>query len=268
MTKSFLSIVLGVAGLAPAAFADIPDYMLNVNGTTYCPGNSQAGSPGLCGSQTGLGSVPGLVSTLNTTFPGGTGLGTMTLTFNPGTQPGSYFVNLWLFENVDTNTPFDEYGSTGGSLASGQSWQIDVPDTTYQGELGTAGAGTIVANTAANKLADTNYVPGKTSDINLDCSGATCDDATSMALGFGFSLLAGQQEVVTFTVSQTAPPSGFYLAQTDPNNSTTDYFYGSATTEPIGTPPPPSVPEPGSWILLGTVAGILGLLSRRRVAAH
>lgn len=39
-------IVMGVLVLTPAAFGDIVDYMLNVNGTTFCP--SYSGYSGTC----------------------------------------------------------------------------------------------------------------------------------------------------------------------------------------------------------------------------
>jgi hypothetical protein len=268
--RLFLFIALAGFAAAPAAFADIPDYMLNVNGTTYCPALPQPGSPGLCDSFGGF-AAAGATGTLDTAFPGGTGLGTETLVFNPG-APGTYYVNLWVFEAVNVANPFDQYGSTSGSPTAGETWQIDVPDTTYAGELGTAGAGTIVGNTATNALSDTNLVPGQTSNSDLTSCGfftggpavANCNDAASMALGFAFTLAAGEEEVVTFTVQQTAP-GGFYLATTDPTSGTTDYFFGSAISRTIGNQP---VPEAGSWILLSAIAGILGLVSRRRWATR
>ena len=266
MKRLFLWTVLGVTALAPAAFADIADYMLNVNGTTYCPGGGEAGLPALCSSLGGL-AAAGASGTLNTTFPGGTGLGTTTLVFNPG-APGSYFVNFWLFENVDTITPQDEWGNShNGPAPAGETWQIDVPDVDYGGELGVVGAGTIVSHTKTNALNNTNFVPGKGSNNLFQCpfGMSTCDDFTSMALGFGFTLGAGQQATVSFTVQQTAP-AGFYLSQTDPNNGVTDFFSGNVVIGPAGGGG--GVPEPGSWILLGTVAGVLGLLYRRRLAAQ
>ena len=273
MQRGLLFIIVGVLGLASIAFADIPDYMLNVNGTTYCPGTS--GSPGSCSSLGGLPAVAGLASTLDTSFPGGTGLGTAALTYNPG--PGTYFVNLWLFEQLFPATATNEWGTSVGSPAAGETWQIDVPDSTYAGELGTAGAGTIVANTAANTLSNTNFVPGlvpndDTTSCGFFTGGAAnpnCNDYTSMALGFGFTLAANEQELVTFTVSTHAPASGFYLEQIHApdkaNNTEIDYFFsGTAVTQPAGQPPPPPpVPEPSSWILLSSIVALLGIAIKR-----
>jgi hypothetical protein len=89
-----------------------------------------------------------------------------------------------------------------------------------------------------------------------------------MALGFGFTLAANQQELVTFTVSTHAPASGFYLEQIHApdkaNNTEIDYFFsGTAVTEPVGTKPPPSVPEPSSWILLSSIVALLGIAIKR-----
>jgi hypothetical protein len=251
--------------MAPASFADITDYLLNVNGSTFCDSGtfvSPCGITGLAGS--------GATGTLDTTL-GGTGLGTVNLTYNA--SPGTYNVGLWLFENLSTPA-YNEYGNTGGTATANQaglSWQIDVPDYDYGGELGTPNAGSIIANTLASSLADVNYVPGQSDDYLLECTGPTCNDYTSMALGFNFTLGASQEEVISFAVTTTAPTSGFYLEQIHPvdgsNTTATDYYYtATATTEPTGTQPPPAVPEPGSILLLATVTGILFGVSRARSA--
>lgn len=257
-----ICVCLGVVGMAPAMFADVTDYLFNLNGTSYCSGFSSVGT---CSNYLGLAAVPGLSSSLDTSNLG-TGLGTVSLTFN--SSPGSYNVDFWLFEQLQ-QPGFNEYGNTGGAPASGQSWQIDVPDYDYGGELGTLNAGTIIANTQANTLANTNYVPGNSPNdpttLSFPCSGPTCNDYTSLAMGFNFTLAAGYQEVVSFNVSTTAPTSGFYLEQIHPvdgNNTTpTDYFLtGSASAQPINT----TVPEPGTGILLGVLAALaLSPLGRR-----
>lgn len=280
MVKRFvLGLAVAAFAASPAAFADVADYMLNINGTTYCPAQTGAS----CGN-TGLSGIPGLVNGLDTTWPGGTGLGSLTLTYNPG--PGTFNVNLWLFEQLFGATAQNEFGAASGTPGSGETWQIDVPDYNYMGELG-SGPGTIVANTAASTLNNTNSVPGNTSNFDASSCGfvdptsgvptgaaanPNCNDYTSMALGFKFSLGSGEQEVINFDVSTTAPTSGFYLKQVAPvdpaNSAEIDYYFSaSATTQPVGTPP--SVPEPSSWILMGTVAGLLVFVARkRRLAAE
>jgi hypothetical protein len=89
-----------------------------------------------------------------------------------------------------------------------------------------------------------------------------------MAMGFGFTLVAGDEEVVSFNVSSTVPTSGFYLEQIHPvdgaNSSPIDYYFtGSASEQPIGTT---TVPEPGSWILLATLVAVVLTCLRRRSA--
>ena len=251
--------------MAPAMFADVTDYLLNVNGTSYCPGSSILA----CSSFGGL-PAAGASSTLDTSS-GGTGLGTVSLTFNPGAA-GTYNIGFWLFEQL-SQPGYNEYGNTGGSPVFGQSWQIDVPDYDYIGELGTVGAGSIIANTLANTLANTNFIPGTDSTYAgggfcATFPDATCNDYTSMAMGFNFTLAAGYEEVVSFNVSTTAPSSGFYLEQIHPqdgaNANPIDYYFtGSASEQPIGTT---TAPEPGSWILLATLVAIVLTCVRRRSA--
>lgn len=264
--------ILVVLGLAPASFADITDYMLNINGTTYCP--SYTGILGLCSSTGGFAAAPGTVSTLDTSA-GGTGLGAVTVTFNPG--PGTYDVNLWLFEQL-LQPGDNEYGVINGSAAAGETYQIDTPDYDAAGDPNTSAQGTIIANTAASTLANANYVPGQT-QVNYGtptCTttadgGPTCDDFTSLGLGFNFTLGANQEEQITFIVT-SANPGGFNLQQIHPaddpslsGNAEVDaYFSGAATA--LSTVAGP-VPEPGSVILLATMAGILLWAFRSRIAA-
>lgn len=266
MKRLFLGAVLGFLGMALPGLADVTDYMLNVNGTTYCPSGTGAGAA----CNTGGFGAAGAVSSLDTSF-GGTGIGTVSLTFNPG--PGTYNVNLWLFEQL-SQPGFNEFGSVNGSAVAGQSWQIDVPDYDYT-PLGfqpdpnfgglPAGAGSIVANTAASTLANKNYVTGNTAQDLLGCSGlTTCNDFTSMAMGFNFTLGSNQEEVLSFTVSNSNP-GGFSLEQRHPidgsNPSETDYFFtGSATTVPTGVS---GVPEPATVPLLTMLAGVVALCARR-----
>ncbi len=276
MKRLFLCAVLALFGVAPAMFGDVIDYMLNINGVGYCPPGSGVTLVTPCNTG-GLAVAPGVTGTLDTAF-NGTGLGTVSLTFNPGI-PGTYNVGFWLFEELFPASGNNEYGIANGSPVVGQSWQIDTPDANYVASSDPnfgglpAGAASIVANTAAFTLSNTNYIPGNLSQYNYDCVlSPFCNDYTSMAQAFNFTLGPGQQELLNFTVSTTKPANGFYLQQVAPvdgsNSSEIDYYFtASATTVPVCSGPDCSaVPEPSSMVPLFGFAGVLWLMVRRRAA--
>jgi hypothetical protein len=252
---------------AQPAFSDIQDWEFNINGTDYYPAGGAT-----------FASVPGLnVSGFNTT----TGIGTITLTFDPGTG-GNFYIGAWIWNPA--GVPFyNEYGAVNGSAASGQSWQIDVPEYDVTNDSN-HGPGTILDNLAAGALSDTNSIPGTTSNYLQNCGAngggainTSCNGDVSMALGFSFSLAdSTQEEVITLNVSNSNP-GGFSLEDVHPvdaaNTSATDlYFSGSAVEQAVGSsgppPPPPAVPEPASYLLLATVAAFLGIRMRTRLAKH
>src|SRR4029077_6157436 len=94
-------------------------------------------------------------------FNSTTGLGTLTLTFNPGVA-GNYFFDAFFDEQL--HIPFyDEFGAVGGVPGAGISWQIDEP------EFGDANrVGTIFTNTSNNGLDNTNHIPGILSNDGND----------------------------------------------------------------------------------------------------
>src|SRR5579863_5267815 len=153
----FALVFLGC--MAPqGARADIAlqESLLVVNGTQYY--DTFSGVPGL--------NVAGFNQT--------TGLGSITLTFNPG--PGSYSFDSYF--DIEAGVPFfNEYGSVTGTPAAGQSWQIDDPLL-----------GTIFPNTQNNTLDNTNHIPGQVDNFLGDCAGANCNGDVSWAMGFNFTL--------------------------------------------------------------------------------
>jgi hypothetical protein len=166
------------------------------------------------------------------------GLGTLTYTIS---SAGANTFIAFFDHEIDeaTNTFFNEYGTAVGAPASGQSWEIDEPGY---------GFGDIYTNVTKGALDNTNAVP----------SGS--DDDVSLALGWSFTLSAGEYAMLTFVVSDTAPASGFYLTHTDPDSEATLYFYSTLIIKGISP-----VPLPGSLLLLGS--GLLGLMGygwRRR----
>jgi hypothetical protein len=242
--------------LQPAAKADstsLQDWEFNVNGTTYFPSGGAT-----------LGTVPGLNSA---GFNSTTGLGTLTLTFNPGAA-GSYFVGGFFYTPV--GVPFyNNHGVVNGATGAGQSWQIDVP----QYDLTTAnhGPGTIIDNLAAGALDNTNHIPGHDDNFGLACGAnggnpvnTNCNDFVSLAQGFHFSLNANQEEIITFSFS-TTDPGGFTLEAVHPVDSGTTaqqnlFFSASAQAQCVGPTCGGAVPEPSSLNLMAT-AGVMGMLA-------
>ena len=277
-----------VLGVAPAMmYADVWDYMLNVNGTTTCENQGGVAGSGFAGESPSpctnvlaagqtLSNVTGVSSTIDEGSgpgTGGSGTGTTTVTFNPGAA-GNYYVNLLLFEELaDPSYPTDpdlygdlDYAVTSGTLATGESYQVDTPDYDYYspGYPNPAAVGTIGANTAADTLDGTDHVPGPGA---APCAGTVfttpCVDWTSVALGFNFTIGANQEEVLSFTASSTAPTSGFYIEQEDSNGDAPIYYSATATPESTVA----GVPEPGSLVLLVIMLGILSFAFRSRIAA-
>jgi hypothetical protein len=233
MVVSVLIFVVLGAG-APTAHADttsLQSVLFNVNGTTQMD---------FTGANVGG---------FNTT----TGLGTLTYTYNPG--PGIYFFDVFFDHSL--NKPFfNEFGTVNGAPAAGQTY-----------EIGDSFASNIYNDVqAGGALPDTNSLPGQASNFLNSCVGANCNGDFAAAMGFAFTLAAGQQELITLAVSHT-DPGGFTLQDTHPvdpaNTAALQLFLsGGAVTEPIGTK---TVPEPGSLLLVGTGMLIASAFLRKKL---
>lgn len=228
--------LLGAVGIctqrASADTTSLQSILTNVNGTTSTDftGYNTAG-----------------FNTTSTCGPKGTdfcGTGTLTYTYNPG--PGTYFFDVF-FDHSLNETFWNEYGTVNGAHAAGQSYEIgdSFGSNIYNDVL------------AGGALPNTNTLPGQTSNFLLNCVGATCNGDFSAAMGFSFTLGAGEQEVITLNVSHTNP-GGFSLQDThpiDPANSVALQLYisGNAATVPVGG----TVPEPNLVILLAVMGIVL-----------
>ena len=219
ITAAALCLALVIPGApARAVTIDLFDWALNIDGV-FTP----SGDP-----------LPGVVDA--SLFDFATGLGVLDVLLG-GT--GSHYVSLFLDQEIDetTNTYFNESGSATGTLSAGQSWEIDEPGFVF---------GDIYDNIANGTLDNTNAVP------------AGLEDDVSMALAWDFTLSDAEQAVISFLVSATAPSSGFFLTQTDPDSQASLYFSSTLNIEGGSQP----VPEPGVLWLMGT--GLVGLAALRR----
>jgi hypothetical protein len=223
--KSVLSAVAYVgltfgAAQSQAASITLFDYAYNVDGVvTAAPGPAPAGVNGAG-------------------FNFATGLGTITYSFNTA---GSHFAGLFVDHEIDEgiNTFFNEVGAAVGLPAAGWSWEIDEPG--FSPPFGNIYANFAGSNATASRLDNTNGVPsGSANDV-------------SMAMGWNFSLLAGESALVSFNLSTIAPTSGFYLQQYDPASNASVFFSGQGTI--TGTQP--GVPD---GLNTGAALGCLLLL--------
>lgn len=182
----------------------------------------------------------GLTGTGDPAPPGfdiSTGLGTVEFTVTGAGSHGAFmFVDHELSENV--NTFFNEIGTTSGTPASGQSWEIDEPGFDF------------------GDIYD-NFLAG-TPDNTI---GSAEPEDVAMLMGWNFDLAAGETGTVRFVLSQSQPGGGFYLTHTDPDSDEALYFSSSLRITTDGR-----VPDAGSTLGLAVLA--LAGLAGWRVFQH
>jgi hypothetical protein len=244
LVKGSLTIVGLILPLgAIAGPVSLQEYLFNLNGTNYSDTTT----------------VPGLESS---GFDSASGLGTLTLTFDPGVS-GAYFIDAYFDHELHVPL-FNEFGSVGAAPSAGVSWQIDEPGFGDGNRVGT-----IFDNAKANALDNANHVPGTASNFLGDCGAngggspdAACNNDVSLALGFNFVLAADEKAVITLVAGQAPPTGGFFLEQLSPADGNpaqaADALFLTGTISVVATP------EPASSLLILT--GLVGLALRMRRA--
>jgi hypothetical protein len=182
------------------------------------------------GTVSSSGSEPGISYAA---FDFGTGLGTIMASF---AGAGPHYFALYVDHEIDEtiNTFFNEYGAPVNTPTATQSWEIDEPGFVF---------GDIFVNFTTGTLDNNNGVP------------SSAPDDVAMALGWDFSLGAGETATITMMIGDIAPSGGFYLAQTDPDSPYSIYFSSQIAFS--------GVPDGGSSLACLTLA-LVGLGGLRR----
>lgn len=245
LTPVLGALLVTAAGNAQAGRIDPFESCVNVNGAIVNVAAGCAGSATPANVTDGIETDTGSASE---------GLGNVAITLS---EVGDFFVGLFVNWEIDqdTNTFFNEGFGSGGDIADGQSFEVDEP-----GFGGGGYFGDIFLNFADGAFDGTfmhDFISGQSGNAPEDIS---------LGLGWDFSLAAGETAVVNFLLSDIAPDTGFWISQIDPVSEVA--FFLSSTLEISGgetEPPPVSVPEPGTLLLIAS--GLLGAaIGRRRQA--
>jgi hypothetical protein len=182
--------------------------------------------------------------------PGSPDLGTLSIVVGPGT----YNVFAFFTYTAGTAGSYNQYASTVGTLTAGQVYSVDAPgDPSAGGNVMAYTGGYLQNQYSLGTLDNTNHLDSGT------CAATNSCEPVSVALGYTDIVVPnGQQELITFTVSDTPPSSGFYVTQTNPQSGDNVFFSADPQIEALLP-----TPEPMSMALLGSGLGVVLWLARR-----
>lgn len=234
------AIRLLVLLMLPAAMFAGPvlwDWSVNVNGTYYNP-------------------LPLPPSVNSAGYDFGTGLGTMEIDLAPGAYVGGIYLNIFFDTGVGFSVTTD-YANAFNSAPAALSWMLEDPNVTG------VTFGDLFEHFAANTLDNTNHgvgtwaAPGGPPNYDPPC----CD--VGMAMMYPVTVDSGNTGKLDFTVSTSAPTTGFYLQENGHDTGEVLYLVADFTQTPTGAGP--VVPEPGTWSMILSGAGLLVVGAWRRI---
>jgi len=220
-----LALLIPVTALAGTSTWQLWDWSAYSDGSTFNP--------------------PALPPGADSFFDYLSGMGLLTFSFDTA---GSHAVGVYFNPYFDTgygnlNTG---YGIVHGAPPSGVTYGMDDPDLL-------ALWGKFSTNTLDNlNLIPTYAPPSGDPDYLPPC----CNIGWAEMLSF--TLNPGDKATVRFNVSETEPRSGFYLEARDGQELRSIFLTSTYDLVPGGS----SVPEPGTWLLIG--AGLCSLVGVRR----
>jgi hypothetical protein len=242
ITLTIFAVLLLALSVPASADVGLADWCVNLNG------NIDVCNAGAAPGGNANVNVSAFDPTLETAGPNT--LGSITVTIGTGVQYAAVYMDYDV--NYSTWGSFTDVGSVNGSPSGSQSYELADPNTSN-----------IFSDfSGAGPLPNSNTVDAATCAAN---SPAYCDVSWALAESVFVDSTLYSGGVVTFTVSTTAPTSGFYLQQTNGITSDTIYLSDTVNLTPLGSPAP--TPEPTSVLLLATTV-VEVLVLRRRSSAN
>lgn len=177
---------------------------------------------------------------------GGTGLGLITIEITGATNT-AHTVTLWLDHSLtQSDVYFTEFGTSAGTLTGNTDGITDygIDDPGYMG--GTLYSDVMSGGTLSKAL-DGSADPG---DVSL-----ALRLSSNLPTGHAMFSFVTQYSGTDYESPDFSIPAGFHLEQTSNNGGGTLYYSASVANL---TDSPTTVPEPGTWLLMGGGMMLLG----------